>query len=100
MAVYCVGGSPIENPEIEIAMKKWLSEEEREKVALFYCPGGFDYDKMSGPSKLAMKMFISMLKTKKDKSEEDKVMIEMISKSYDISDKKYIEPIVAWAKGV
>ena len=100
LAVYCVGGSPIENPEIEIAMKKWLSEEEREKVALFYCPGGFDYDKMSGPSKLAMKMFISMLKTKKDKSEEDKVMIEMISKSYDISDKKYIEPIVAWAKGV
>ena len=26
-------------------------------------------------------------------------MVEMIAKSYDISDKKYIEPIVKWAKG-
>ncbi len=100
LAVYCVGGSPIENPEIELAMKNWFTEEEHKQVQVFYCPGGFDYDKMSAPSKLAMKMFISMLKTKKEKTEEDKVMIEMISKSYDISDKKYIEPILAWAKEV
>ena len=44
-----------------------------------------------------MKMFIGALKAKKDKTEEEKIQIEMISKSYDISDKKYIEPIVEWA---
>lgn len=98
LVVYCVGGSPIENPEIKIAMNNWFSEEEQNKVKTFYCPGGFNYDKMSVPSKLMMKMFISALKAKKDKTEEDKVMVEMISKSYDISDKKYIEPIVAWVK--
>ncbi len=98
LAVYCVGGSPIENPEIEVAMKSWLSEEEHRKVKLFYCPGGFNYEKMSGASKVMMKMFIGALKAKKDKTEEEKIQIEMISKSYDISDKKYIEPIVEWAK--
>ena len=35
-----------------------------------------------------MKMFIGALKAKKDKTEEEKIQIEMISKSYDISDKK------------
>jgi len=39
-------------------------------------------------------MFVKMLKAKKDKTEEDEIMIKMISSSYDISDVKYIEPIL------
>lgn len=46
-----------------------------------------------------MKLFVSALKAKKDKTEKEQMMADMISKSYDISDRKYIEPIVAWAKG-
>lgn len=34
------------------------------------------------------------IKDKKDKTEEDEVMIKMISLSYDISDIKYIEPVL------
>ena len=41
-----------------------------------------------------MKMFIKALKAKKNKTEEDEVMIKMISSSYDISDIKYIAPIL------
>ena len=98
LAVFCVGGSPIENPEVEVALKNCLSEEEHKRAKIFYCPGGFNYEKMSATSKMMMKMFIGTLKSKKDKTEEDKIMIEMISKSYDISDRKYIAPIVEWAK--
>ena len=94
LIAFCVGGSPIENPEIEEALRKNFSDAEWEKVNVFYCPGGFNYDKMSAPSKLMMKMFIKALKAKKDKTEEDEIMIKMISSSYDISDKKYIEPIL------
>lgn len=94
LAVYCVGGSPIENPEIEVAMQKWFTEEEHQKVKTFYCPGGFNYERMSGTSKLMMKMFVSALKAKKNQTEAEKLQAEMMSQSYDISDKKYIEPIV------
>lgn len=100
LAVFCVGGSPIENPEIETVKNSWFMEENAENVNTFYCPGGFDYEKMSVPSKVAMKMFLRVLKAKKDKSEEEKIMVEMISKSYDISDKKYIAPIIEWANSV
>ena len=51
---------------------------------------------MSAMSKLMMKMFIKTLKAKKDKTEKEQEMIKMISSSYDISDKKYIEPIVKY----
>ena len=61
---------------------------------MFYCPGGFRYDKMSISSRLLMKMFIKMLEAKKNKTDTEREMIKMISTSYDISDKKYIEPIV------
>lgn len=94
LIVFCVGGSPIDNPEIEIAFKQIFNESERKKVKIFYCPGGFNYEKMSVPSKLMMKMFVKTLKAKKDKTKEEQVMLKMISSSYDISDKKYIEPIL------
>lgn len=94
LIAFCVGGSPIDNPEIEPALKRNFKESEWKKVSVFYCPGGFNYEKMSAPSKLMMKMFIKALKAKKDKTEEEQEMIKMISTSYDISDKKYIEPIL------
>ena len=98
LVAFCVGGSPIDNPEIDIALKRNFSESEQKKVKTFYCPGGFNYEKMSTPSKLMMKMFVKTLKAKKDKTEAEEIMVKMISSSYDISDKKYIEPILQYLK--
>lgn len=94
LIAFCVGGSPIENPEIELALRQNFNEEEWKKVNVFYCPGGFNYEKMSASSKLMMKLFIKALKSKKDKTEEEEVMVKMVASSYDISDKKYIKPIL------
>ena len=98
LMAFCVGGSPIDNPEIEQTLKQIFNESASEKVSVFYCPGGFNYDKMSASSKLMMKMFIKMLKAKKDKTEAEQEMVKMISQSYDISDKKYIQPILECLK--
>lgn len=94
LIAFCTGGSPAESPEIETFLSNNFSVAEREKVSVFYCPGGFNYEKMSAGSKLMMKMFQKMLAGKKDKTEAETEMLKMISHSYDISDKKYIEPIV------
>jgi len=98
LIAFCVGGSPIDNPDIEAALNQNFNESERKKVKTFYCPGGFNYEKMSTPSKLMMKIFIKTLKAKKDKTETEQIMVKMISSSYDISDKKYIEPILKYLK--
>lgn len=94
LIVFCVGGSPIESPEIENALRQNFNADEWKKVNAFYCPGGFCYEKMSTASKLMMKMFLTALKAKKDKTEEEEIMIKMIASSYDISDRKYIKPIL------
>ena len=96
LAVFCVGASPIENPEIDQTLPKNFSEEELKVVKWFYCPGGLDYDKMPATSKTMMKLFVKMLKARKNKTETDLEQIRMLSSSYDISDIKYIEPIIQY----
>ena len=94
LAVVAVGGSPNDNPDVEVTLKQILSDEQRQYIKAFYCQGGIDYDKMKGPSRLALKMFAGALKKKKD--EKLREVGERISQSYDISDIKYIDPIVSY----
>ena len=60
---------------------------------MFYCPGGLNYGKMKAPSRLMMKMSLNNDR-KKNKDRMEREMIRMLSSSYDISDRKYIEPII------
>ncbi len=94
LIVFCVGGSPLESPEVVPALRKNFSDQEWERVSVFYCPGGFNYEKMSALSKLMMKVFLKTLERKQGKTKEEEEMIKMISSSYDISDRKYIQPIL------
>lgn len=96
LAVFCVGGSPMGSPKVEPALRRNFSQAEWDQVRVFYCPGGFNYEKMPLASKLMMKLFVKALKGKKDQTEEEREMVKMISSSYDISDKKYIEPVLRW----
>ena len=60
LIVFCVGASPIENPEIEPALRHNFTDEEFKRVNVFYCPGGLNYGKMKAPSRLMMKMFLKI----------------------------------------
>ena len=96
LVVFCTGGSPIDNPDVDTMLQKVLTDEQREYIKAFYCQAGINYENMNTPSRLAMKMFVSALKKKKDATDDEKKMAEMISSSYDISDIKFIEPIVEY----
>ena len=94
--VYAVGASPLENPELQEGLRKNFTDEEWAQISVFYCPGGLCYEKMNGVSRVMMKMFVRMLA--KNKSEKEQAMAKMLSKSYDISDRKYIAPMVEYLK--
>lgn len=98
LALFCVGASPNEIPEVEVTLHNALTDEEHKYVKTFYCQGGLSYENMKLPYRMAMRAFASMVRKKKDATEQEKGMGEMISHSYDISDKKYIMPIVQYIK--
>ncbi len=90
LIAFCVGANPYENPDVQEALKQNFPVKDFANVNVFYCPGGLNYEEMPPTSKVMMKMFVSMLKKKKQRDED---MIRWLSSSYDITDKKYIEPI-------
>lgn len=92
IALFCVGASPAEAPDVDVNLDRILDDEQKKIAKVFYCQGGINYDKMKLPSKLAMKMLASA--TKNSKKQEEREMSEMIAHSYDISDEKFIEPII------
>ena len=96
LAMFCVGGSPNDNPDVDVFLQNALTEDQKKYIKVFYCQGGFNYKKMKAPFKLAMNMYVSVLRNKKDATEKEKEAAEIMSSSYDISDVKYIEPIAAY----
>lgn len=93
LAVFVVGASPNESDDIQIALDNLLNEEQKQYVKAFYCQGGLSYERMKLSSKIAMKMFAAAVKKK------DADIAEAVSKSYDISNVKYLDPIVEYLEG-
>lgn len=96
--VYVTGATPAESPALPLAIRKNFSAEEWSAIKTFYCPGGLNYDKMNWLSRTVMKMLAKALCSKKDATEDDRKKAEMISSSYSLFDKKYIDPILAELK--
>lgn len=95
-AVFAVGASPADNPEIDEALRRNFTDDQREYLRAFYLPGGLRYEKMGFMDKTLMAAFRAM--TKKTEG-EDSEMYKMLCRSYDLSDRKYIQPLVEYCRG-
>lgn len=96
LAIIAVGAAPGEDVETQKVMDALLTDEQREYIKAFYCQGGLSYEKMNGPTKLVMKMFTNSIKNRKNATEREKAMGEMLSKSCDFTDIKFIDPIAGY----
>lgn len=93
-AVFAVGAMPSDSPEVERLFEQNMSAEDLKKIPAFYAPGGLRYEKMSLSSRLMMKAFSQMVANKKDKTADEEEMARIISHSFDISDRSYLEPMI------
>lgn len=95
LIVFAVGGSPADSPDIQSFMDRTFGGEEFRDVAAFYCPGGLSYENMSVPSRTMMRLFVKSVAAKKDKTPYEAEAARTMANSYDISDRKYIAPILS-----
>lgn len=97
LVVFATGATPKEATESieKIWNDNFTVEEENPH---FYFPSGLCYEKMGFFDRLIMKMVSKMMQKKKDKTDIEEGFAHAISKSFDDSDKKYIEPLVNYVK--
>lgn len=63
-------------------------------TGLFYFQSGVNYDVMKWGSRAILRVLYSILKLKKEKSEAEQEMADMISQSSDYSNKEKIVPLI------
>lgn len=100
LIIFATGATPKENNSIQEVWKNNLSEVELKTIKHFYIPAGLNYEKMGFLDKTIMKMASIMLEKKNDKSEVDIGIQNSIKKSYDISDKSRIKPLIDYIKSL
>lgn len=99
-AVFVTGATPnTEKQAIQDFWKQNLTSGELQKIPHFYMQSGLRYEDLSFADKLMMKVLRTMLKRKKDKSDEEKRVERMIAGSYDISSEEYARPLISFLKG-
>ena len=92
LVVFATGASPAEMHD-EIA-KIWKGNDIDDKTPHFYMQSGLCYEKMDLFGKLMIKLYAKMMKNKKDKTQSEADMTDAIQKSYDISSREFIKPLV------
>ncbi len=96
LVVFATGASPAElNEQID---QIWENNKIDSSIPHFYMQSGLCYEKMGPVDKLMMKIFVRALKSKKEKTQTDSDMINAVSKSYDLSSKDSIKPLVEYVK--
>lgn len=100
LVVFATGGTPNEAKEIiDRVWDRSFSEEELKTISHYYMQGGLNYEKMGEGDRIIMTILSKMLSKKNRKSKEESGCEQAIEKSYDISSREYIQPLVRFIKG-
>lgn len=99
--VFAVGATPVEwDDMVAEALAKELPSPEFDGVERFYLRGGFAYERLSAPNKLAMKLFFKM---QEKNAEHDPRAAEMLSGmrgGFDATDRAAFEPVTACVRAL
>ena len=93
----CAGNNNVEK-DIEHIKKTNFTDQQLAFHKFFYLPGGVDFTKIKGVFKMMLNVFRKIMEKKKDKTEDEKAILEGFTNPTNFVDKKHIESIVFYAK--
>ena len=93
----CAGNNNVRE-DIEVIKRNNFTEEQLVFHNFFYLPGGVDFSKVQGLFKVMLNVFRKVMEMKKNKTEEQKAILEGFYHPTDYVDKKHIEPILAFVQ--
>lgn len=82
--------------DIDEAFEKSLSCSQHANVKCFYCQGGFDFDRLGAPDKVAMRMFFKMLEKKRDEDLRNAEVLETMRDGFDGTNREYLTSAISY----
>lgn len=93
----CAGNNNVRE-DIEVIKRNNFTEEQLVFHNFFYLPGGVDFSKVQGLFKVMLNVFRKVMEMKKNKTEDQKAILEGFYHPTNYVDKKHIEPILAFVQ--
>lgn len=105
VVVIATGASPMPcetwpASEIGNAFRKTFPESEYPDLPHFYCQGGFDYDRLGAPDKIAMRMFFKMNAKTAETDPKAAEMLRIMKGGFDGTRREYLEPVLEYIRSL
>lgn len=101
LVVFATGAMPNEaEDQIQKVWEQNLTAEERNSIPHFYLQAGLCREKLGAVDNAMLNVAAWAMGLKKNKSAEGAAFADAISRSYDIFDPKYIQPVVECLRAV
>lgn len=105
VAVLATGATPMPcemwpASEVEKAFERTFPKGDYPDLPHFYCHGGFDYDRLSLPDKMAMKMFFKMNAKAAETDPKAEGMLCVMGDGFDGTNRDYLAPLLEYVKGL
>jgi menaquinone-dependent protoporphyrinogen IX oxidase len=98
--IFAVGASPFTEEIIDEITQKNFKDEERKYIKLFYLRGGFDFNKLNFINKVLMTLFRWKIKSKRNKTPDEKGMLAAYSKPADFTKKENIKELISYVNSL
>jgi menaquinone-dependent protoporphyrinogen IX oxidase len=99
LIVFASGATPVREETIEELRDRNFTKEQQQAIRFFYLRGGFDYAKLKPVDKILMTLMKWKIRSRKDKSADERGMLAAYSQPADFVKEKNMEALVAYAKG-
>ena len=97
--IFVTGATPLsETAAIEKIWATNFTDNEKKDIPHFYMQSGLDYAKMGFIDLIMMKILAKFIGRKKNKNETEKGIEQAIKKSYDVSSKEHITPLLKYVR--
>lgn len=99
--VFAVGATPPEwDDMVDEALAREFPSPDFDGIERFYLRGGFAYERLSRPNKLAMLLFFKMQEKNAESDPRAAEMLSVMRGGFDATDRASIAPVVACARGL
>ena len=95
LVLFVTGAMPNDaQKQIDALWTQNLSVEQLREIPHFYLQGGLCYERMGWVDRMMMRGLAAMLRSKKNKTDEDTALQQAIAVSFDHSDPAYLQPLI------
>ncbi|GAI78073.1 unnamed protein product, partial [marine sediment metagenome] len=98
--IFTTGASPSKESTISEVKDSNFSAEEQKQIQFYYFRGGFDFNKLNLINKILMILFKWKIKSKRDKTPDEKGVLAAYSKPMDFTKKENIKELLEYVRSL